>query len=47
MSYPEGLQDFCCETVQRCCAAVKYHKQRGQGGGGGVKLPNVRLAVKM
>ena len=32
MSYPEGLQDFCSETVQRCCAAVKYHQQAGGKG---------------
>ena len=32
MRYPEGLQDFCCETVQRCCAAVKYHQQAGGKG---------------
>ena len=28
--------EFCSETVQVCCAAVKYHQQAGARGGSGV-----------
>ena len=38
MRYPEGLQDFCSETVQGCCAAVKYHQQAGARGRRGCEV---------
>ena len=38
MRYPEGLPSFCSETVQRCCAAVKYHKQQGARGRRGCEV---------